>query len=97
VLVASNWKRECVVGRGTEYGHRRPRGRAASPGWVYNKFSTLSIPALETTQLPIQWIATALSPGVNRHKREADHSPSVTAEFNKSCAYTFITLYAFLA
>jgi hypothetical protein len=38
-------------------------------------FSTASRPALGPTQRPIQWVPWALSPGVNRSGREADHSP----------------------
>jgi hypothetical protein len=41
--------------------------------------STVSRPALGPTQPPIRWIPHALSPGVKRPGREADHSrPSST-------------------
>jgi hypothetical protein len=41
-------------------------------------FSTLSRPALGSTQPPIQWV-----PGVKRPGREADHSPPTGAEVKK--------------
>jgi hypothetical protein len=43
-------------------------------------FSTSSRPALGSTQPPIQWVPVALSPGVKRPGREADHSPPTSAE-----------------
>jgi hypothetical protein len=42
-----------------------------------------SSPRLESTQPPIQWVPEALSPGVKRSGREADHSPPASAEDNK--------------
>jgi hypothetical protein len=55
----------------------RPRGRSSSPGRVKNfLFSKSYRPALGSTQPPIQWVPRALSPGVKRPYREADHSPS---------------------
>jgi hypothetical protein len=36
--------------------------------------STASRPALGPTQHPVQWVSGALSPGVKRLGREADHS-----------------------
>jgi hypothetical protein len=47
-------------------------------------FTTASITALETTQPPIQWVPGALSLGVKRPGREADHSPPSNAEV-KEC------------
>jgi hypothetical protein len=44
---------------------------------------TASRPALRLTQAPIQGIPKALSLGVKRLKREADHSPPYSAEVNK--------------
>jgi hypothetical protein len=46
-------------------------------------FSTSSRPALGSTELPIQWVPGALSPGVKRQGREADHSPPISAEVKK--------------
>jgi hypothetical protein len=43
-------------------------------------FSTVSKTALGPTQPPIQWVPGALSLGVKRSEREADHSPPFSAE-----------------
>jgi hypothetical protein len=43
-------------------------------------FSTSSRPTLGSTQPPTQWVPGALSPGVKRPGREADHSPPDSAE-----------------
>jgi hypothetical protein len=43
-------------------------------------FTTASRPALRPTQPPIQWVPAALSLGVKRPGREADHSPPCSAE-----------------
>jgi hypothetical protein len=45
-------------------------------------------PALGFTQPPIQWVPGALSPGVKRQGREADHSPPTSAEVKKMWIYT---------
>jgi hypothetical protein len=42
-------------------------------------YSTASRPALRPTQLPIQWVLGALSPGVERPGREAEYSPTSSA------------------
>jgi hypothetical protein len=46
---------------------------------------------------PIQWVPGALSPGVKRQGREADHSPPVSAEVKKMRIYTSTPPYAFMA
>jgi hypothetical protein len=62
----------------------RPRGRSSSPGRVKNfLFSTSARPPLGSTQPPIQWVLGALSSGVKRPAREADHSPPASAESRK--------------
>jgi hypothetical protein len=56
----------------------------SSLGRVKNfPFFTSSKPDLGPTQLPIQWVAGALSLGVKRQEREADHSPLACAEVRK--------------
>jgi hypothetical protein len=47
-------------------------------------FITTSTTALEPTQPPIQWVQGALSLGVKRPGREADHTPPSSAEV-KEC------------
>jgi hypothetical protein len=46
-------------------------------------FSMSSIPALGSTQPPIQWAPGAVSPGLKRPGREADHSPPTSARSRK--------------
>jgi hypothetical protein len=43
-------------------------------------FTTASRTALVPTQPPIQWLLGALSLGIKRPGREADHSPPSSAE-----------------
>jgi hypothetical protein len=43
-------------------------------------FTTASKPALGPTQPLIQYVPGALSPGVKRTEREADHSPPSSVE-----------------
>jgi hypothetical protein len=59
--------------------------------------SMLSRPALGSTQPPIQWVPGALSLGVKRSGREADHSPPTSAEVKKMWIYTSTPPYAFMA
>jgi hypothetical protein len=67
----------------------RLRGRSSSPGRVKNfLFSTSSRPALGPTQPPIQRVLGAVSPGVKRPEREADHSPPANTEVKKMWIYT---------
>jgi hypothetical protein len=98
---------ECIIIITKCKGHRRsrysdclragrPRGRSSSPGRVKNfLFSTSSRPALGPTQPPIQWVPGALSPGVKRQGREADHSPPPSSEVKKMWMYTSTPPYAF--
>jgi hypothetical protein len=44
--------------------------------------------ALGSTQPPIQWVQGALSPGVKRPGREADHSTPASTEVKKIWLYT---------
>jgi hypothetical protein len=59
------------VGIATGYGLD---GRGSNPGrGKIFLFSTASRPALRPTQPLIQWVLEALSPGVKRPGRQADH------------------------
>jgi hypothetical protein len=75
----------------------RLRCRSSSPGRVKNfLFSTSSRPVLGSTQSPIQGVPGALSSGVKRSGREADHSPPNSAEVKKMWLYTYNPPYAFM-
>jgi hypothetical protein len=52
-------------------------------------FTTAFRTALGPIQLPIQWVAGALSLGVKRPGREADHSPPSIAEV-KDCVELYL-------
>jgi hypothetical protein len=52
-------------------------------------FTTASRTALGPTQPPIQWVQWALSLGVKRPGREADHSPPSSAEV-KECVELYL-------
>jgi hypothetical protein len=60
-------------------------------------FTAVSRPALGPTKPPIQWIPGALSVGVKRPGREADHSLPSSAEFKNAWIYTSAPQYAFMA
>jgi hypothetical protein len=75
----------------------RPRGHSKSPGRVKNFLCfTSSRPALRPTQPPTQMVLAALSPGVKRPGREADHSTPTSAEVKKMCIYTSTPPYVFM-
>jgi hypothetical protein len=60
-------------------------------------FTTASKPPLGPTQPPIQWVSGALSLGVKRPGREADHTRTSSAEV-KECAELYLhPQYAFIA
>jgi hypothetical protein len=76
----------------------RPRCWSSSPDGGKNfHFSMSFIPALGPIQLPSPYVPGALSLGVTRLGREADHSPPASAEVKKSWVYTSILLYSFMA
>jgi hypothetical protein len=76
----------------------RPRGRSSNHGRVTNfLFSTSSRRAMGPTQPLIQWVTGALSPGLKRSRREADHSAPTSAEVMKTWIYTSTPSYAFMA
>jgi hypothetical protein len=52
-------------------------------------FPTASGPALGPTQPPMQWVLGALSVGLKRPVREADHSPPCSAEV-KECVELYL-------
>jgi hypothetical protein len=55
-------------------------GFDSRPGLRVFLFNTASRTALGSTLPPIQWVLAALSVGVKRPEREADHSPPSSAE-----------------
>jgi hypothetical protein len=61
-------------------------------------FYTASTPALGPTRSPIQfqWVAGALSPGVKRPYREANHSPFSSSEVKNAWSYTSTPQYIFM-
>jgi hypothetical protein len=80
--------RDSLVGRATSYwlddrgvGVRVPVG------------STSFRPPLGSTQPPIQCVPGALSPGVKRPGREADHSPPASAKVKDMWMYTSTPQY----
>jgi hypothetical protein len=76
----------------------RPRAGSSSPGRVKKfLFSTSSRPALGPTQPFIELASGALSPGLKRPGREADHSLPASAEFKKTWIYTSTAPYIFMA
>jgi hypothetical protein len=56
-----------------------------------------SRPALGSTKPPSQWVPRALSPGVKRPGREADHSPPASVEVKKMLIYATTPSYVFMA
>jgi hypothetical protein len=89
--------RDSSVGITTGYG-LDDRGVGVRVPVVKNfYFSTLSRPALGSTQPPIQWVPGALSAGVKRPGRKADHSSPASAEVKNMWMYTSTPPYAFMA
>jgi hypothetical protein len=60
-------------------------------------YTTASRMALGPIQPPIQWVPEALSLGVKRPGREADHSPPSIAEVKNARSYTSTPQYVFMA
>jgi hypothetical protein len=72
---------DCSVGIATDYGlDNRMIGVRIPAGAGNFLFTTASRPALGPTQPPFQWVPGALSLGVKRPGREADHSPPSNRE-----------------
>jgi hypothetical protein len=88
---------ESVVGIATGYGLDDGGVGIRVPVRSKMFFSArLSRQALGFTQPPIQWVPGALSTGVKRPGREADHSPPASAEVKKMWIYTSTPPYAFI-
>jgi hypothetical protein len=60
-------------------------------------FTTASRTTLGPTQPSIQWVSGALSLGVKRPGREADHLPPSSVEVENACSYTSIPQYVLIA
>jgi hypothetical protein len=88
--------RDSVVGIATGYG-LDDRGVEVRVPVQSRIFSTSPRPVLGPTQLPIQWVPGAISPGVRRPEPEADHSPPANPEVKKMWIYTSTPRYSFMA
>jgi hypothetical protein len=64
---------------------------------ISSSLTTACRTALGSTQPPIQWVPGALSLGVKRPGREADHSPPSNTEVKNACSYTSTPQYVFMA
>jgi hypothetical protein len=84
-----------MVGTATDY-RLDDRGIGVQVPVGSRIFSTSRL-VLGSTQPPIQWVLGALSPGVKRPGREADHSPPTSAEVKKMWTYTSTPPYTFMA
>jgi hypothetical protein len=86
VLAPTYWRwksRDNAVGIATAYG----LGDQGVRVWVLvaaRIFFASSRPVLGPIQPPFQWVLGALSPGVKRPGREADHLPPTSAEVKKT-------------
>jgi hypothetical protein len=54
-------------------------------------------PIMRPTQPPIQWVLSALTPGIKQQEREVHHLPSFSAEIKKCGAIPPLPPYAFMA
>jgi hypothetical protein len=88
-LLERNMSRDSSVGIALGYGldDRGSRVRFPARLGIFH-FTSASRTALEPTQPPIQWVSGALSLGVKRPGREADHSPPSSAEVKNAWSYT---------
>jgi hypothetical protein len=93
-----NCNKDRAVGRATGYGLNDGGVGVRIPGRVKKYLFSMSFrPVLESTQLPIQWVAGALFPEVKRPGREADDSTLTNPEVKGTWIYTSTSLYAFMA
>jgi hypothetical protein len=70
-------------------GQSDNRGSISDGGLGIFLFDAISVAALGPTQPPIQWVPGALSLGVKRPVREADHSPPSNVEV-KECVGLYL-------
>jgi len=54
----------------------------------FSLFTTVSRPAVWSSQVYIQWVPGIRTPGVKRPRHEADHSRPSSAEVKNACSYT---------
>jgi hypothetical protein len=76
-MPSTNSNRDSSVGIVTGYGLDDP---VSIPSIARFFLFTASRPTLGSTQPPIQWVAGALTPGVKRPGREADHPHLVPSQ-----------------
>jgi hypothetical protein len=87
----------CWVGIASDYGlDDQGIGVRVTMGAGIFKFSMSFRLALGPTQPHIQRVPVALSPAVKRSGREADHSPTTSAEVKKTWVYTSTPPYVFM-
>jgi hypothetical protein len=89
LFIITSKSRDSSVGIALGYGlDDRGLGFDSRRGWGIFLFTTTSRTALGPTQPPIQWVPGALSLGVKRPRREANHIPPSSAEVTKAWSYT---------
>jgi hypothetical protein len=64
---------------------------------IFLFFAAVSRPGLGPAQPPIQWVTGSLPSGVKQAGREADHTPSPSAEVKNEWMYTSSSPYIFMA
>jgi len=72
-----------------------PTGEGHGEGKVFALFTTASRPALGPTQPSMQWVPAALTPGIKRPGREADHPPPSNPGVTNVWSYTSTPPYVF--
>jgi hypothetical protein len=88
--------RLCKRTRDAAVGARRARGRSSSPGRFKNFIHVVQIGS-GVHPTSCQMHRGALSPRVYRQGREADHSPTTSAEVKKMWMYASIPQYVYMA
>jgi hypothetical protein len=72
-------------------------GLVPGGGWEFFLFTTTSGAALGPAQPPVRWVPGALSLGMRRPVREADHPTPSSAEVKNAWSYNSTPQYAFMA